>query len=258
MESQAVGSLLHDWLKQALRPPRDPAAFPPEAWRGAFQRRLQEAVRETTEATGEPSLWRRGTLARARWAAASCLEAIAGKVPGPCFLAPPRIETQIRTPAGGLRVRVSGDVMLLDRPALPGAVCWLIDFVSNQPVTKITSFADWAGGKHMKLAVFWFAGLAAGAKEDAFQLGIVHPGEASSFAPAPAQAEVARSHLAQLARRQRTWAFGQRPASKPGPHEDRQAEHLPMATSPIAREILEAKMAALESALDSQAFVGNQ
>ena len=150
-------------------------------------------------------------------------------------------EAELPTPAGRLRLRAHCDVLLLDRPELSGAACQIIDIRTGAVPTGPPSAAQLQDGRGLGEAALLFLAMEEGASTAGTRASVVHPDAALVDTLGAEAADGLRPALEVLAARQRSLCFGQRGAIVESGHGPRDAENLPLATTPVDPLVLEAK-----------------
>ncbi len=258
-EGWVIGRLVHRWLHDALRGSKEPRRLNDLDWRHALTTGLAQARAATetrlratasgnrVESASVP-LWWQGVLHKADWAARRCLETLAeaargGSGGGARWLVLDReFHAELPTPAGRLRLRAHCDVLLLDRPEMTGAACQIIDIrTGSVPASGVPTAAQIEGGRGLGEAALLFLAMEEGAVADGSQASAIHPDAALVDVIGADAASALRPAMELLASRQRSLRFGQRGAIVESGHGARDAEHLPLATTPVDPAVLEAK-----------------
>ena len=262
-EGWMVGRLVHRWLHVALDASREPRRLTHEDWTRALTHGLTRARSETEsslrarfaavvspQTVGAPPhalpLWWQSVLRKAVWATRRCLETLAETAslqPDiPLWLSMnQKLQAELGTDAGPLRLRAQCDVVLMDRPELDGAVCQLIDIRTGAvPAGSKPSATQLEQGRGLNTATALLLAVASGAEPGGSRAGIVHP-DSSNFSICDADVgPLVQPALARLARQQRTLVFGQKGAVV-NAHDVGQTEELPLATTPVEPAVLAAK-----------------
>ncbi len=262
-EGWMVGRLVHRWLHTALDATKEPRRLTAADWTRALTQGLSRARAETESslrarlgsADASPledvaptalPLWWQGVLRKATWATRRCLESLAetatSQPDAPRWLAMnQKFHAELGTDAGPLRLRAQCDVVLLDRPDFPGAVCQLIDIRTGAaPTSSAPSASQFDQGKGLHAAATLLLALATGAETEGTRAGVVHPDASQLALSGAGLAPLVQPTLERLARQQRTLVFGQKGALV-NTHDPGQTEELPLATTPVEPTILTAK-----------------
>jgi hypothetical protein len=238
-EGAAVGNRTHRWLGNILRL-RDAFTAPAPAAgdEASLARELAGARRELEEWYGAENLamplWWESCLRKTQWATRRCLREVRPWLDTPYCAMEQSLAVRVQTAGGALLLKGRIDLVISDRAGFRDAAVRMFDFKTGRGAAP--TLATLEKGKGAQFAAYYLMAREAGAAEAA--VGIIKPEEQSH--EVFGDEAVLRARFAVLAELWRNLRFGQR-----GPFlaEYGECETLPMATVPIAVEILEQKAA---------------
>jgi hypothetical protein len=238
-EAAAVGNRAHRWLGRVLGlgDHLSLAGAAPDAEARVF-RELTAARRELEEWYGAEGLaipiWWETCLRKTAWATRRCLREVRGWLEGHYCAMEQSLAVTVRTSAGPLMLKGRIDILISDRPELPGARVRMFDFKTGR--AQAPSLATLAGGNGSQFAAYYLMARDAGAAEAV--IGIIKPEDRARDVFAAPDEEALRARFSLLAELWRDLRFGRR-----GPlvTDYGVCETLPLATVPIDPAILTQK-----------------
>jgi hypothetical protein len=238
-EGAAVGNRAHRWLGRILAPGNQ--LSPPGPARddeAKLARELAATRRELEEWYGAEGLampiWWETCLRKTEWATRRCLREVRGWLEGDFCATEQKLAVTVRTAAGPLLLKGRIDILISDRPEIPGARVRMFDFKTGRG--QVPSLATLERGYGAQFAAYYLMARDAGAAEAV--IGIIKPEERARDVFGAANEEGLRARFGVLAELWRNLRFGRR-----GPlvSDYGVCETLPLATTPINPAILEQK-----------------
>ena len=240
-EGAAVGNRAHRWLGRVLglgdhlslagaAPASDAKVF----------RELTAARLELEEWYGAEALpvpiWWETCLRKTAWATRRCLREVRGWIEGHYCAMEQKLAVTVTTPGGPLLLKGRIDILISDRPEIPGARVRIFDFKTGR--SQAPSLSTLERGNGAQFAAYYLMVRDIGASEAV--IGIIKPEERTREVFGASDEEALRARFALLANLWRNLRFGRR-----GPlvTDYGVCETLPLATVPIDPAILDQKAA---------------
>jgi hypothetical protein len=233
-EGAAVGNRAHQWLGRILSS-RDQSSGDD----ASLTREHTAARRELEQWYAAEDLplpiWWETCLRKTAWAARRCLREVRGCIdPSHHCTLEHKLAVAIQTPAGPLLLKGRLDILISDRPGLPGAHVRIFDFKTGRRSTP--TLATLAQGYGAQFAAYYVMARDAGAVS--VTIGIIKPEEPARDVFSTADEQPLRDFFTALAGLSTNLRFGRR-----GPlvSDYGICESLPLATVPIDPAILDQK-----------------
>jgi len=240
-EGAAVGNRAHRWLRRVLgvgdqlAPPISSPDAEARLFRELTAARIE--LEQAYAAEGLPvPIWWETCLRKTAWAARRCLREVRQWIDGRYCSMEQKLALEVHTPSGSLLLKGRIDILISDRPEIPGATLRMFDFKTGRG--DAPSLATLARGKGAQFAAYYLMARDAGAAEAV--IGIIKPEDHARDVFGPADEEALRARFSLLADLRRNLRFGQ---LGPLVSDYGECESLPMATLPIDPAILEQKAA---------------